>query len=192
MKATLLPIVPNLISGARLAAMPVLLTFAVQGRHRAFAWLLLAGLLSDIVDGLVARRFHLQSGLGSALDSAADLALSIVTAIGVILLQRSFVAGHAAELLVLMTLWIGEVALAFARYGRFSSFHTYTTRLTAYLQGSFVLSLFFWGYAPVLFYAAWAIGCISYLEECVLLAVLPEWTHDVRGLYWVMKAQRSS
>jgi hypothetical protein len=33
---------------------------------------------------------------------------------------------------------------------------------------------------------------VAYLENFVLLAVLPEWTHDVRGLYWVLRARRRS
>ena len=76
------------------------------------------------------------------------------------------------------------------RYHRLSSFHTYLVRITAYLQGVFFLGLFFWGYQAWLFYGMWVVACAGQAEEWVLLALLPEWTHDVRGLYWVLKARR--
>ena len=33
----------------------------------------------------------------------------------------------------------------------------------------------------------WVVSCLGQLEEWVILALLPEWTSDVQGLYWVVK-----
>ena len=65
--------IPNVISSARLAATPVLLYAAIERQAGLFRWLLLACLASDILDGLVARIFHLRSELGARLDSIADM-----------------------------------------------------------------------------------------------------------------------
>lgn len=182
---------PNVISAARLAAMPVLLAAALTRRPRVFAWLLLVCLLSDIADGLIARRFHLESALGAALDTTADFLMTGMAAVGMVTLQPAFVAAHLVQLVVLAALYAGEVAIALVRYRRLSSFHTYAVRVGAYLQGVFFVWLFFWGEAPWLFYAAWIVGCVAYAEEWVLVALLPDWTHDVRGLYWVLKRTRA-
>ena len=64
---------PNAISGARLLAAPVLLAAALQRNEDLFKWLLLACLISDILDGLIARVFHLRSRTGAFLDSTADM-----------------------------------------------------------------------------------------------------------------------
>ena len=183
--------VPNVISACRLLAVPVLLFAAVEGRPRLFAWLLLLSLLSDIVDGVVARRYHLESTLGAILDTTADFLLTVMAAIGMFTLQPAFVSAHAAQLLLLLGLYVGEVLISLARYRRLSSFHTYADRVCAYAQGIFFVGLFFWGYTPWLFYTAWIAGCLAYIEEWALLALLPEWTHDVRGIYWVLKARRT-
>jgi phosphatidylglycerophosphate synthase len=180
---------PNAISACRLLAMPVLLMFALQRRPEPFAWLLLAALVSDIADGLIARSFHLESTLGAALDTTADFLVCVIAAIGMITLQPAFVAGHAALLIILAALYVGEVVVSVWRYGRLSSFHTYTTRIWAYAQGTFFVWLFFWGYNAWLFYTAWILGVASHVEEFFLLAALPQWTHDVRGLYWVWKVR---
>lgn len=181
---------PNAISACRLAATPVLLIAALERWALVFAWLLLACLLSDIIDGLIARTFRWQSPLGAALDSIADLLVMIIGAVGLVTMQWPVLVAHAWQLELLLFLIVGEVAIAFWRYHRPSSFHTYLVRLSAYGQGAFVLALFFWGFRAWLFYAAWAISCIAEVEEWVLLALLPTWTHDVRGVYWVLKARR--
>jgi phosphatidylglycerophosphate synthase len=181
---------PNLISAGRLIAMPVLLATALQRRPVAFAWLLLACLLSDIADGLIARHYHLESKLGAALDSTADLVLTLTAVYGMVVLQPAFVAGHLVALGIVASLYAGQVVLALLRYRRLSSFHTYATRASAYAQGVFFVGLFFYGYMPWLFYTAWVVSCVAYLEEWMIVAVLPRWTHDVRGLYWVLKARK--
>ena len=91
---------------------------------------------------------------------------------------------------LLAALFVGEVLVSLARYHRLSSFHTYLVRASAYGQGIFVVGLFFWGYWSWLFYVMWIVSCLGQAEEFVLLALLPEWTHDVRGLYWVLRARR--
>src|SRR5271169_4559558 len=70
-KPGLLAKVPNAISLTRLAAAPILFWLAYAGNERSFKWLLLAALLSDIADGLIARTFHLVTVLGAKLDSIA-------------------------------------------------------------------------------------------------------------------------
>jgi phosphatidylglycerophosphate synthase len=42
--------IPNSISAARILSVPVLIVLAWQHREDAFTWLLLAALLSDILD----------------------------------------------------------------------------------------------------------------------------------------------
>ena len=182
--------VPNVISTCRLLATPVLLAAALERRAPLFAWLLLACLLSDIADGLIARAFRLQSRLGAALDSAADFLVTVVAVTGMIMLQWQFVVAHAWQLALFVGLLFGEVIVSLVRYHRLSSFHTYLVRISAYAQGIFFVGLFFWGYVVWLFYLTWIVSCLAELEEWILLALLPTWTHDVRGLYWVLKARR--
>jgi CDP-diacylglycerol--glycerol-3-phosphate 3-phosphatidyltransferase len=185
-----LRMLPNAITLSRLLATPVLLYAALQRQPSLFAWLLLACLLSDIADGLLARSLRLQSPAGAALDSTADILVTLIAAVGTITMQWPFVVAHAWQLELLAGLFVAEVLISLARYGRLSSFHTYLVRVSAYAQGAFLLGLFFWGYWAPLFYVMWIVSCLGQIEEWVLLAILPEWTSDVRGLYWVLKRRR--
>jgi CDP-diacylglycerol--glycerol-3-phosphate 3-phosphatidyltransferase len=86
--------------------------------------------------------------------------------------------------------WLGEAAVAWARYGRLSSFHTYLSKVAGYLLGIFVGVLFVFGFYPGLLYVAVATSVLGNIEELVLLRLLPAWRADVRGVYWVLRERR--
>jgi phosphatidylglycerophosphate synthase len=160
-------------------------------RRELFQWLLLACLLSDILDGLIARIFHLSSPLGAFLDSLADMLVSIIAVLGLFAFQKEFLAAHFGPLAIVVALYAAEMLAALVRYGRLSSFHTVLVRVAAYLQGIFIMSLFLWGYMAPTFYVMVAISVVAYTEEFALLYLLPKWTADVRGLYWALRRNAS-
>jgi CDP-diacylglycerol--glycerol-3-phosphate 3-phosphatidyltransferase len=133
--------------------------------------------VSDILDGLIARSFGFVSELGARLDSIAD-ALTMSA------------AAYGAWVVLVLGLWVLEMAASLWRYGRLSSFHTLLVRIGAYALGIFVMVLFLWGFDERLFVAAVAINVIAYLEEFLLLWLLPQWTANVRGAWWVIRARR--
>lgn len=64
--------VPNLITLLRLAALPFFLLAIAVGRLGIALAIFVAAGISDGIDGFLARRFHMQSALGSYLDPIAD------------------------------------------------------------------------------------------------------------------------
>ena len=181
---------PNAISLARLLATPILLAAVIRGHAEMFKWLLLACMLSDIIDGLIARLFHLRSQFGAKLDSAADMLVAFISIAALFVFQSAFIAAHFWELSIVVLLYAAEILAALLRYGKISSFHTIVNRIAAYSQGIFVMSLFLWGYRGWLFHSMIAVTIMASLEEFLLLGVLPEWRSDVRGLYWVLADRR--
>ena len=178
--------IPNAISLTRLLATPVLLGTVLCRRQEFFKWLLLACLLSDILDGLIARAFNLRSKIGASLDSIADMLVCVIGMAGLFMFQSEFLAAHYAEILIVPSLYAVEVMAAILRYGKISSFHTVLNRIAAYAQGMFVISLFLWGYRGWIFQPTIALTVLAYSEELVLLYLLPKWRSDVPGLYWVL------
>lgn len=178
--------IPNGISLARLLAAPMLLGTVIFRKPDLFKWLLLACLLSDILDGLIARIFKLQSRLGATIDSTADIVVTMIMIGGVCMFQEPFVRAHVLEIALAVGLFLLEMIISFWRYGRISSFHTILNRISVYAQGIFVMSLFLWGYRSWLFYPMITLAIVASLEEFVLLYLFAECRVDVRGLYWVL------
>ena len=181
---------PNAISLLRICAAPVLVVLAVHGAERAFAWLFIVALLSDIVDGYLARRLQLTSVLGAMLDSIGDLLLFLVAVVGIWCFHAGLLLQHRPACVLLVMLWAGEPLVAIARYGRISSFHTYASKVAAYLLGLMTGVLFVWGPSTPLLYLAITVGVVASLEELLLIGLLPTWRANVKGLYWVLREAR--
>ena len=182
--------VPNVLSGARALAVPVLLVLAFEEQRVAFTWVLIPALLSDVFDGWIARAFGLESKLGATLDSVADSLMLFVSVYGIWVFHPDVIREHAWLCGTAVGLWALEDVLALARYGRLSSFHTYLSKVVANLLGFFIGWLFLFGFEPWMLYLAAGTSIVASLEELALLRVLPEWRADVRGLWWVLRERR--
>ncbi|HET6824615.1 MAG TPA: CDP-alcohol phosphatidyltransferase family protein, partial [Amnibacterium sp.] len=64
--------IPNVLSFARLALIPVFLGFLITGQDVLALVVLVAGGVTDFLDGFLARRLHQVSRLGKLLDPVAD------------------------------------------------------------------------------------------------------------------------
>ena len=67
--------IPNLITLARLLAVPVTVYLILLGELVPAFWIFVAAGISDAVDGLLAKRLNLVSEIGAYLDPLADKAL---------------------------------------------------------------------------------------------------------------------
>ena len=105
---------PNLLSGARLLASPVLAALAFMQQETVFTWVLIPALLSDILDGLIARMFALESRLGAILDSVADTLLMLVSCYGIWVFHPEVIREHAWLCGTAIGLWLLEDVLALA------------------------------------------------------------------------------
>lgn len=81
--------IPNLLSMFRLVLLPVLARTYMQGQRTLTVVLLLVSAATDIVDGWVARTFHMTSDLGKALDPIADKLTQLVLLLCLALSFRS-------------------------------------------------------------------------------------------------------
>src|SRR5690625_7164275 len=79
--------VPNFISLYRLLVSPVILYLALTGQEKWFAILLVISLISDILDGNIARIWNLQTNFGAALDNLADVCTFALALLGIVLFK---------------------------------------------------------------------------------------------------------
>ena len=108
--------VPNAISVARLAGVPVFLWLVLgpQADGWAVALLIAAG-LSDWLDGVIARAWNQQSRLGQVLDPAADRLYIAATLFGLAI--RGIIPWWLVALLVARELVLGAALLVLRGHG---------------------------------------------------------------------------
>jgi len=182
----MLKILPVSLIAGRLVLGPVLLWSAAAGRTGYwFAAGLLAGLLSDILDGILARRFGSESPRMREWDSRVDMlfvlfvVLSAVVARGGLLLQ---VAGPVGVLIGLLAL---SILIPWTRFKRPPSFHAYSAKLAGLALFPAALELFLAARTGIFFWLAYAAAAASHIDRLLIGWLLPDWRTDVNG-FWVL------
>jgi cardiolipin synthase len=64
--------IPNLITLTRILLTPLFVIFLIQQRYHQALWIFILAGVSDMADGLIARRWRQKSPLGALLDPLAD------------------------------------------------------------------------------------------------------------------------
>lgn len=132
--------IPNLISLARiLLTVPVVLALLDHAYHWALLLFLVAG-VSDGVDGLLAKRFHWQSRLGSLLDPLADKLLLVSSSLSLAWLGLLPVWLVAAVLLRDLIIVAGATYWNF-RIGRLEAVPTIVSKINTFVQIVLVLTV---------------------------------------------------
>ncbi|MFN5803769.1 MAG: CDP-alcohol phosphatidyltransferase family protein [Sphingomonadales bacterium] len=178
----------NGITLYRVLAAPFLLGLLLSGPPVWFKWMVALSFFTDMIDGVLARFFRVNSTLGARLDSIGDDLTVLITTAGLLMIKPELLTEQWMWLLPLVILFLIQTAYALYRYKRISSFHTRLAKLAAFAQGLFLLT--FWFFDTIhypLFYTAVIITMLELAEEIVLVAWFKEWTTDVKGLYWAWK-----
>jgi cardiolipin synthase (CMP-forming) len=181
--------VPNFISFYRLIMFPVILVLALGGYERAFVILLVISLISDILDGSIARFFKLQTRFGAGLDNLADIGTYFLALLGIFLFRWEEIRLHAWFLYIFLAVFTLSYIVAFVRFGKIPGLHLYSAVTAGYIQGIFFFILFVWGFYPWMYYLAIGWGIIAYVEKIFVLLRLDDIKSGVKGLYWLMKAE---
>jgi len=179
--------VPNLLSAYRILALPFIVWSIVQGNKHLYITLLSINLITDILDGLIARTFKLETELGARLDSLADIGTYLMAFSGMIVLEWKFVTAHAAAFSVVMIMYVTPQLISLIRFKRATSFHLYSSKFTGYVQGTFMFIYFLFGCPLWYFYFMIVVSCIAYTEALILVISLRKLRSNVRGLYWMIR-----
>jgi cardiolipin synthase (CMP-forming) len=141
--------IPNVISVARLAGVPVFLWLVLGLRTQAGDWwafgLLAAAGLSDWLDGKIARAMNQQSRIGELLDPSADRLYIVSTVIALAI--RGIIGWWLVAALAVRELMLGVVLLALRRRG-YGPFHVSFVGKAATLSLLYAFPLLFVGSHP--------------------------------------------
>ena len=174
----------------RILAAPLLLFLLWLNVREIFSWFLLISYSTDMIDGFLARKLKITSARGSQLDSFGDQITLIIGLIGLWIFENEFIKQNLVLIVIAFVPYIIQMIIAYTKYGKATAFHTYLAKLSALIQGVFILaSLFFMPYYP-LFYIMIAIGLLETIEEISLIFMYDNWASDVKGIYWAIRDKR--
>jgi cardiolipin synthase (CMP-forming) len=179
--------VPNAISFYRLLMFPVVLIFAIRGFEQLFVILLCINLISDILDGFIARFFKMATKFGAGLDNLADIGTYILALYGIFRFRWMEIEPYAWLLYIFLAVFILSYLVAFYRFGKIPGLHLYSAVSAGYLQGTFFFVLFAWDFYLWFWYIAIGWGILAYIEKILVLIRLDDIRPGVKGLYWMIR-----
>lgn len=178
---------PNLLSFYRLLAFPIILYFIISGKDKWFAVFLVINLLTDVIDGLIARAFHSATEFGARLDSTADDLTYLLAFTGIFVFKWEDFQPHAVSFLIFIGFLVSTILLSLVKFKKIPSFHLYSTRISGYIQGIFFVCLFTIGFITPYYYFMIGWGILGAIEHIVIQLIIPRMRSNVKGLYWVLK-----
>jgi len=181
--------VPNALSFYRLIVSPIILIFILTGQEKLYAIFLCISLVSDILDGNIARLFKLQTRFGAALDNLADICTYILAFIGIYIFKWQLIQPYAWLFYMFISTLILSYIIAFIRFRKVPGLHLYSAVSSGYAQGIFIFILFAFGFYPWLFYVVAIWGTLAYIEKIFILFRLDDIKPGVKGLYWLVREQ---
>ena len=174
--------IPLALTIFRICSAPVLLWLAALGRERMFLWLAIAALLSDVLDGALARRLGASSETGRLLDSWADLLIALVSFAGATLLWPDTMREEAMYFALVLAALVIPNAWGLLRYRRLLGYHTLSAKSSGVLLAIGAVMLFT-GLSPVPFRLASFVEVLVAAEYIAISLILPGWTGEMKSAW---------
>lgn len=183
--------VPVLLVIFRFAIAPLLLLDAWDGTTTSFflAGYILA-ILSDIFDGIIARRLQVSTAQLRQADSWADILLFLCLALSTWRVYPQVLMNLRIPLLIAIAAQVFLFSLCLFKYRKLPSYHTYTAKSWGLTILAATIALFGFGYVPILWLAI--VFCwLNSIEEILMTLLLPQWQCDVLSLYHALQLRKT-
>lgn len=181
--------IPLALTIFRICSAPVLMVLAAMGNERFFLWLAIAALLSDVLDGALARRLGASSETGRLLDSWADLLIATVSFAGATLLWPDTMREEAVYFALVLAALVIPNAWGLLRFRRLLGYHTLSAKASGVVLAVSAV-LLFTGLTPLPFRIAAFIELAVAAEYIAISVIVPGWTGEMKSVWHAWRHRR--
>ena len=178
--------IPNFLSIFRIIAVPFLFIIAWQGRPKLFLAFLAVSLLSDAIDGFIARRFKVTSKIGTRLDSWGDFVTYVTFTVCAYMLWPEILHREAFFVVTGVIFYVIPVVAGFIKFNRLSCYHTWAAKIQAVFMCIALYILFITGIAWPFQYAV-ILQCFVSIEEIAITLLLKEQYHNIPSIWHLIQ-----
>jgi len=146
--------------------------------------------LSDIFDGIIARRLHISTPALRTADSWVDTWFYFWIMFSVWVSHSESVTKFAIPLGILMVLQVSEWIYGRIKFGRLTGYHAYSAKAWGIALFAGILSIMLFEYDGVIWWTAILLGWICSIESWLLTITVATWTTDVKSVFHVWQAQK--
>ena len=157
----------------------------------ALAAMVITALLSDIFDGVLARRWRCDTAGVRLFDSMCDVVFYACVAGALWIEQPRIWHQNAALLGVVLALEAANFSVAFMKFGKPASYHSWLAKTWGLVLTAAAFAAFATGHGSMLTSLALGLGIACNLENLAMSFVLPVWRKDIKNLRraWEVRAE---
>lgn len=185
--------VPLLLIYSRLAiGLSIVVASLLQIEHYSTIAVILfsIGLLTDIFDGIIARRLGVSTTGLRRLDSTIDQVFFICFAVATYIQCSGFFKSNSTKLVILLSAEALIYAVCFLKFRKEVATHSIGAKLWTLTLFATLVQVMLQCTSGVLFSICFWLGLLTRLEIVAILFVLRKWTNDVPSLYHAVQLRR--
>jgi phosphatidylglycerophosphate synthase len=176
-------LIPWAMAAGRGGLGPVLIAGAVGSWNGfALAGIVITALVSDIYDGMLARRWRCDSAAVRLFDSMADTVFYLCTAAALWVYQPQMWYHYAGLFVSLLAFEAARLALDFLKFGKPASYHSYLAKTWGLVMAIAVVGVFASHHENALVPLALVLGILCDLEGLLMSLIMPVWRKDIKTL----------
>lgn len=155
---------------------------ALAGHRDAFFVLIIISMVSDLIDGPIARWLGQDSEIGARLDTIADACTVLAALAGLFIFERETLRPELPWLYLFLASYAAAAVACLAKFGRLPSYHLYLSKIAASSAGAFIVWLYLVGYARPFFLAIVGLGVVANCESLLATLRLKRFRADIGSL----------
>jgi len=169
----------------------VLLSIFQVTHYAALAIILLSvGLLTDVFDGIIARKLNISSEKLRRLDSSIDQVFFISVAVATYIQCPDFFKSNLAKLIVLGSFELSTYVLSYIKFKKEIATHSIGAKIWTLILFATLVEIIVHCESVVLFELCLWIGLATRLEILAIVFTLKKWTNDVPSIYHAVKLRQ--
>ncbi len=184
--------IPLLLIGFRFLLVPVMLClgfFYKKEYRELIVVLLFLGLISDILDGIIARKTNTSSATLRRLDSQTDMIFWLSAGFTAWFIWPEVINENKTVIYILLGMEVACYMVSIIKFKKETCSHAYLSKFWGLTLLAAFTDLILNGNAGFLFFLCLIAGIISHLDRILITLILPVWQHDIPSAYhaWLIR-----
>ncbi|HEU5290514.1 MAG TPA: CDP-alcohol phosphatidyltransferase family protein [Cyclobacteriaceae bacterium] len=178
--------IPAMLIYSRLIVGIFILLLAVLNPFNVIPWittLILIGFLSDIVDGIIARKLGVSTVSLRKLDSIVDRIFWLMVLITCFILYPIYMSSKWSLLASVLILEMIVFSFCLYKFSKIPSPHNFLAKLWGISIVLTLTEIVITGSSDWLFFAMILLGIASRVDSLIIHMLLRKWDHDIPSLY---------
>lgn len=161
----------------------IILFLAFQQCPWGMVILMILGLLTDVFDGIIARKLQVSTEKLRRLDSFVDQIFWLLILVSTCVSCPDFLANHYVELIIVLAAEACTYMISYIRFKKEVATHAIASKIWTLTILAAIIQIMLSCKAGILFQCAFYFGLVTRLEIILILFIIRNWYNDVPSVY---------